>query len=135
MGNTTEINALTYRIIAAAIEVHRALRPGLLESMYQECLCMEFEDVRISYQREVPLPIRYKNRQLSYLYRLDLLVEGTVILEIKAMEQLLPLHSAQLLTYLKNFDKQVGLLINFNVPVLKDGVRRVVNELGKEAQA
>ena len=128
MGKATDLNALTHDIIAAAIEVHRALGPGLLESSYQEALCYELAQAGISFQRQVPIALSYKGVPLSCGYRLDFLVEDEVIVETKAVEHLLPVHSAQLLTYLKCDNKHVGLLINFNVPVLKDGIRRMVND-------
>ncbi|MEO8371366.1 MAG: GxxExxY protein [Candidatus Solibacter sp.] len=132
MATATDLNALTHSILAAAIEVHRGLGPGLLEGSYQEALCYELAVAGISFQREVPLPLHYKNIQLSCGYRLDLLVEGEVIVEAKAVEHLLPVHSAQLLTYLKCAGKHVGLLINFNVPVLKAGIRRMVNDFAEQ---
>jgi GxxExxY protein len=134
LGNATDLNVLTHRIISAAIEVHRNLGPGLLESCYQESLCYELAQAQISFQREMALPLRYKNMLLGCGYRLDLLVEDAVIVEVKAVEQLLPVHSAQLLTYLKSAGKQVGLLLNFDVPVLKDGIRRMVNHLAEQPQ-
>ena len=134
MGNATDLNALTHGIIAAAIEVHRAFGPGLLESSYQEALCYELAQAGLSFQRQVPIPLNYKGVPLSCGYRLDFLVEDEVIVETKAVEHLLPVHSAQLLTYLKCADKQVGLLINFNVPALKDGIRRMVNNFAEQVQ-
>jgi GxxExxY protein len=122
-----EINRLTDRIIAASIEIHRHLGPGLLESAYEECLCYELSRERIRFARQVPVPIRYKGLSLDCSYRLDLLVEDSVIVEIKAIDELLPIHSAQLLTYLKAANKRIGLLINFNVPVLKKGLKRLAN--------
>ncbi len=120
---------LTERIIGAAIEVHRHLGPGLLESAYQECLCHELQLNGLRFQRQVALPVKYKSLRLDCAYRLDLLVEDTVIVEIKAIEALAQIHQAQLLTYLKAAGKQVGLLMNFNVAVLKDGLKRVINNL------
>jgi GxxExxY protein len=120
-------NDITERIIGAAIEVHRHLGPGLLESAYEECLCHEMDAREIHFQRQVATPLWYKGVQLESVYRIDLLVEECVVVEIKANELLLPVHSAQLLTYLKLSNKRVGLLINFNMPVLKDGIKRVVN--------
>lgn len=118
---------LTASIIGAAIEVHRELGPGLMESAYEECLCHELCLRRLSFQRQVPLPVHYKKVNLDCGYRMDLVVENTVIVELKAVETLQPVHEAQLITYLKLSTKPVGLLINFNVPVLKDGVVRRVN--------
>ncbi|MGA3239122.1 MAG: GxxExxY protein [Bryobacteraceae bacterium] len=120
-------NETTERVIGASIEVHRHLGPGLLESAYEECLCYEMNQREIRFQRQVATPLWYKGVQLESVYRIDLLVEECVVVEIKANELLLPVHSAQLLTYLKLSNKRVGLLINFNMPVLKDGIKRVVN--------
>jgi GxxExxY protein len=123
------INGLTEKIIGAAIEVHRALGPGLLESAYEECLAHELSFARISFERQVPLPIIYRSIQLDCGYRLDFLIERTIVLELKALESLQPIHEAQLLTYLKLGRWPVGLLINFNVPVLKKGIKRMVYNL------
>ncbi|MBI3666547.1 MAG: 3-deoxy-manno-octulosonate cytidylyltransferase [Acidobacteria bacterium] len=117
---------LTQSIIGAAIEVHRALGPGLLESAYLECLCRELAARRIPFVRQVSLPVEYKGVALECGYRLDLLVADKVVLEVKAVEGILPVHEAQLLTYLRLGGWKVGLLINFNVPVLKQGIRRRV---------
>lgn len=118
---------LTGQIIGAAIEVHRALGPGLLESAYQACLARELSLRGIAFEREKPLPVEYKGLELDCGYRLDFLVEDRVVLELKAVDRLLPVHEAQLLTYLKLTGCRVGLLINFNVAVLKEGiVRRVL---------
>ncbi len=120
------LNELTGEIISAAIEVHRALGPGLLESAYEECLCRELRSRRIQFQRQVVLPVEFKGLRLDCGYRIDLLVAKVVVVEIKAVESLLPIHEAQLLTYLKLGGWKVGLLINFNVSVLKEGIRRRV---------
>jgi GxxExxY protein len=119
---------LTECVIGAAIEVHRALGPGLLESAYEECLCHELHLRGIAFQRQVPLPVQYKGVNLDCGYRLDLIVEDVLILEIKCLEHVLPVHEAQLLTYLKMTAKRVGLILNFNVPVLTRGgiVRKVL---------
>lgn len=119
-----ELNRITEQIIGAAIEVHKTLGPGLLESAYEECLCHELTLHGVSFQRQKPLPVEYKGVKLDCGYRLDLLVEGAVVVEIKAVEAIQPIHEAQLLTYLKLGRWKLGLLINFNVPVLKDGIRR-----------
>ena len=124
-----EINQITELIIGSAIEVHRHLGPGLLESAYQECLCHELTLQDIRNEAQVPLGIKYKGRQLSCGYRLDLLVEEVVVVEVKSVEQIAKIHEAQLLTYLKLGGWKVGLLINFNVPVLRQGIRRMVYEL------
>jgi GxxExxY protein len=116
----------TAPIIGAAIEVHRALGPGLLESAYEECLCHELHLRGLTFERQVDLPVSYKGLVLGCGYKIDLIVGHEVILELKAVEAILPVREAQLLTYLKLSGKHVGLLINFNVPVLIRGVRRFV---------
>ena len=121
-----EINELTREVIGAAIEVHRALGPGLLESAYEECLCHELGLRALRFERQKSLPIVFKEVKLDCGYRLDLLVSNSVIVEIKAVEVLLPVHEAQILTYLKVGGCKVGLLITFNVPVLRDGIKRIV---------
>ena len=118
---------LTREIIGAAIEVHRHLGPGLLESAYEECLCHELALRNLPFERQKCLPIEYKGLRLQAAYRLDLLVRDTVIVEIKATDGLLPIHTAQVLTYLRGAGKELGLLINFNVPILKNGIKRIVN--------
>ena len=122
-----ELNDLTGRIIGAAIEVHKILGPGLLESVYEECLSHELKVVQIPFERQKELPIEYKGVKLSCGYRIDLLVDGRVIVEIKSCDTILPIHEAQLLTYLKLTGLKIGLLINFNVPTLKEGIRRIIN--------
>lgn len=124
-----DVNAITEKIIGSGIEIHRALGPGLLESAYEECLCYELSQAGLSFGRQVDLPVEYKQVRLNCGYRIDLVVEDRIILELKAVERLLPIHEAQLLTYLKMTRLKLGLLINFNVPVLKDGIKRVVNNL------
>ena len=116
---------LTREIFGAAIEVHRALGPGLLESAYEQCLCRELGLRRVQFQRQVPLPVSYKGLRLDCGYRLDLVVEEKVVLEIKAVESLVPIHDAQLLTYLRLSSLRLGLLMNFNVALMKDGVKRI----------
>jgi GxxExxY protein len=116
----------TEPIIGAAIEVHRHLGPGLLESAYEECLCHELHLRGLSFERQVDLPVPYKGLHLGCGYKMDLIVEKEVVLELKAIETILPVHEAQLLTYLKLSGKHVGLLINFNTPVLTRGIRRLV---------
>ncbi len=120
------LNELTHDTIGAAIEVHRTLGPGLLESSYRECLCRELSLRGIGFKRECGLPLQYKGVQLDCGYRIDILVAGLVVVEIKAVEKLAPVHDAQLLTYLRLGGWEVGLLINFNVVLLKDGIRRRV---------
>ena len=118
---------LTRQIIGAAIEVNRALGPGLLENAYQVCLAHEFGLLGIPYEREKPLPLTYKGVELDCGYRLDFLIDQKVVLELKAVDHVLPIREAQLLTYLRLSGARVGLIINFNVPVLRDGiVRRVL---------
>ncbi|HTG74609.1 MAG TPA: GxxExxY protein [Terriglobia bacterium] len=119
-----ELNQCTEQIIGAAIEVHRALGPGLLESAYEECLCRELAVRSIPFERQRPLPVEYKGTRLDCGYRIDLVVAGTVVVEIKSVSNLEPIHDAQILTYLKLGGWKLGLLINFNVPVLKDGIHR-----------
>jgi GxxExxY protein len=117
----------TNLIVGAAIEVHRTLGPGLLESVYEECLCWELTQREVSFQRQLEVPVRYKGASLSSNLRIDVLVEGKVVVELKSMDAILPIHEAQLLTYLRLTRCEVGLLINFNVPMLKEGiVRRVL---------
>ena len=123
----SDINKITGEIIGAAIEVHRTLGPGLLESAYEKCLCRELEIREVVFERQKELPIQYKGAKLDCGYRLDIVVANTVILELKACEKLEPIHEAQLLTYLKLTGLKVGLLINFNVPVLTNGIKRISN--------
>ncbi len=122
-----ELNALGSRIIGAAIAVHRELGPGLLESVYETCLTRELDLAGLRWQRQVALPIHYKGERLDGGLRLDLLVENSVVLEVKAVETLLPLHEAQLLTYLRITAKRLGYILNFNVPVMRLGIRRVAH--------
>ena len=127
MNQRDELNAITEQIVGAAIDVHRALGPGLLESVYESCLEFDLIERGLRTQRQVALPVIYKEVSLDAGYRVDLLVEKRVIVEIKAVEQILPVHKAQLLTYLRLSNLRVGLLINFNVDVLRNGISRVVN--------
>jgi GxxExxY protein len=122
-----DINDLTGQVIGSAIEVHKTLGPGLLESAYEECLCHELELRGISFERQKELPIEYKGAKLDCGYRLDIVVENRVVVELKACESFLPIHEAQLLTYLKLTGIKFGLLINFHVPSLKDGIKRIAN--------
>jgi len=122
-------NQLSHEIIGAALEVHRALGPGLLESAYEECLAREFSIRGMAFERQVPLPVSYKGAAVDAGYRVDFVVSGLVIVELKAVDALLAVHAAQLLTYLKLSDKRLGLLINFNVVRLRDGLQRVVLNL------
>ena len=123
------INQLSSEIIGSAIEVHKALGPGLLESSYQKCLCHELRLRGIPFEYEKPLPLVYKGEKLDCGYRMDLVVENAIIVELKSCEKLQPIHEAQLLTYLKLSDLNLGLLLNFNVPVMRDGICRMVNNL------
>jgi GxxExxY protein len=120
-------NNISGKIIGAAIEVHKHLGPGLLESAYEECLCCELDLRGIEFKRQVPLPLNYKGLNLDCGYRLDLLVENKIIVELKTVEAIAPIHEAQMLTYLKVRDMRVGLIINFNVRLLVDGIKRLVN--------
>lgn len=121
------INQITEKIIGCAIEVHKALGPGLLESAYEKCLCFELQQKRLKFEQQVPLPVTYKYVKLDCGYRMDIVVEDLVIVEVKAVERLIPVHDAQLLSYLKLHDKKVGLLMNFHVSILKNGLKRIVN--------
>lgn len=117
---------LTSRIILAAVEVHRHLGPGLLESAYETCLCQELMLQDIDFLRQVPLPVIYKGEALDCSYRMDLIVQDRVVLELKAVDRILPIHEAQLLTYMKLSKMSVGLILNFNCHLLKDGIKRMV---------
>jgi GxxExxY protein len=122
-----DMNELTERVIGACIEVHRNTGPGLLESAYEQCLCRELSLQGIPFQLQIPLPVNYKGTLLDCGYRVDVLIDGKLLIELKSVDKVLPLHEAQLLTYLRLGGWKVGLLINFNVRVLTDGiVRRVL---------
>ena len=116
---------LTERVIGAAIEVHRALGPGLLESAYEVCLAFELSELGLAVERQLDLPVRYKSVTLDGGYRIDLLVERSLIVELKTVGELLPIHEAQLLTYMKLSNIGTGLLLNFHVPTIKQGIRRM----------
>jgi len=135
MTESEKLNQITEAIIGAAIEVHRALGPGLLESAYEACTAFEVAQRGLRVEEQKPLPVVYREVRLDCGYRLDLLVEEAVIVEIKAVERLMPIHQAQLLSYLKLSGCKVGLLINFNVEILKHGVRRVVNNFPDSPRA
>jgi GxxExxY protein len=120
---------LTNQVIGAAIDVHRALGPGLLESTYRDCLCQELLLRGVPFKREVPVPLEYKGVEIQCGFRLDVLVADFVLVELKAVSRLLPIHEAQLLTYLRLRGLHVGLLINFHVTVLRNGIKRLVNNL------
>jgi GxxExxY protein len=121
----SEIDLLTGKIIGAAIEVHKQLGPGLLESAYEQCLCHELALRDVRFARQLALPVRYKGLLIDIAYRMDLVVEAAVIVELKCGERLLPIHEAQLITYMKLSGIQYGLLLNFNVRLLKSGIKRL----------
>jgi len=121
-----EINKITEQIIGASIEVHKSIGPGLLETAYEKCLEHELKLRNLTVERQVPVSVIYKDLQLEYGYRIDLLVENTVIVEIKSVDALHPVHEAQILTYMKFAEKKIGLLINFNVKLLKQGLKRYI---------
>ncbi len=122
-------NELSYKIIGAAMELHKSLGPGLLESAYEAALAYDLREFGLNVQTQVPMPLVYKEVKQDVGYRLDLIVENKVIIEIKSVENLAPVHFAQTLTYLKLADKRLALLINFNTKLLKDGIHRIVNRL------
>ena len=122
-----EINEITGKVIGCAIEVHKNLGPGLLESAYEECLSFELVKAELKFKRQQPTPIIYKEIKLDCGYRIDLLVENKLVIEIKSVEALNDVHTAQILTYMKLGNFKLGLLINFNVFLLKDGIKRIVN--------
>ena len=119
-----DINQITEKIIGCAINVHKELGVGLLESAYEECLVFELQQVGLNAERQVPVPVVYKDIKLDYGYRIDILVEKKVIIELKTVDAIAPIHEAKILTYMKFAKKEVGLLINFNVTLLKNGIRR-----------
>jgi GxxExxY protein len=121
-----ERDPLTAAIIGGALEVHKALGPGLLESVYEECLAIELMNRGLVVARQVPVPLQYKGRNLDVAYRMDLLVNDLVIVEVKAISELLPVHEAQMMTYLRLAKKRVGLLLNFHTAYLKNGIIRLV---------
>jgi GxxExxY protein len=121
-----DLNRLSGEIIGAAIEVHKLLGPGLLESIYEECLCIELVNRNILFERQKEINIEYKGVRLESKYRIDLVVSKMIVVELKTVDDLAPIHDAQILSYLKLTGLKVGLLINFNVPVLKDGIKRLV---------
>ncbi|MBW6515232.1 MAG: GxxExxY protein [Candidatus Cloacimonetes bacterium] len=117
---------LSGKVIGAAIEVHKNLGPGLLESIYEECLCYELDQIGLKYERQRPLDIKYKEHNLTCGYRMDIVIEEEILVELKSVETISSLHEAQLLTYLKLSNIKVGLIINFNAPTLKKGIKRMV---------
>ena len=122
----SELNKITQKIIGCAIDVHKILGPGLLESAYEECLSFELKNQGLLVERQKGVPVIYKDIALNYGYRIDILVENEVIVELKTVEELHPVHEAQILTYMKFADKKLGLLINFNVKILRDGIKRYI---------
>ena len=124
-----DINQLSSKIIGAAIEVHKALGPGLLESAYEKCLCHELKLRGLSFDNQKPLPLVFKGEEIDCGYRLDIVVGNAIILELKSCEKIEPIHKAQLLTYLKLSGLTLGLVLNFNVPVMRRGIVRIVNNL------
>ncbi len=126
MGMEVEDDPLSRSVIGAAITVHKALGPGLLESAYQQCLAIELRNLGIPHETEVSVPIEYRGETIHAAYRIDLLVANRLIVEAKSVEKLLPVHEAQLLTYLRLTGKHVGLLLNFHTPYLRDGIKRLV---------
>lgn len=124
-----DINKTTEAIIGAVIEVHRHLGPGLLESAYEECLCEELLLRKIPFKRQLALPVAYKSKKLDIGYRIDLLVNDEVVVELKTVESILPIHEAQTLRYMRLGGWQIGLILNFNVTVLKNGIKRLVHKL------
>ena len=124
-----DVNRTTEAVIGTAIEVHRHLGPGVLESTYEECLCEELSLRKIPFNRQVALPVTYKSKKLDVGYRIDLLVNHEVVAELKTVESILPIHEAQTLTYMRLGGWQVGLILNFNVTVLKNGIKRLVFKL------
>jgi GxxExxY protein len=128
MDEKDRLDGITRRIIGAAIEVHRNVGPGLLESAYEVCLAFELEKLQLKIARQVPLPLLYKEVKLDCSYRLDMVVEDEVVVEIKAVEKLMPIHEAQVLSYLRISRRKVGLLINFHERLLKNGLKRIVND-------
>jgi len=127
MADIEELNALSERVIGLAIEVHRELGPGLLESTYRTCLCYELNQAGVESFEEVQVPIKYKNISIDCAYRADVIVKNQLIVEVKHVEKIIPVHEAQLLTYLKHKNVKLGLLLNFNVKLLKDGIIRKIN--------
>ncbi|HZR67351.1 MAG TPA: GxxExxY protein [Terriglobales bacterium] len=135
MEEKASLNRITQEIIGAAIEVHRTLGPGLLESAYETCLVFELRERSFQVEQQKPLPILYKTVKLDCGYRLHLVVDNRVIVEIKAVEKLNSIHEAQLLSYLRLYGCKLGLLINFHVPLLRNGIRRIVNEFPDSANS
>ena len=131
-----ELNLLSSKVIEAAITVHSELGPGLLESVYSDCMVVELRDMHLDVRAEVPLPVFYRGRKIAEDgFRLDLLIEDKIIVELKSLEHIQPVHQKQLLTYLRLANKPLGLLLNFNEPLLRDGITRIINQKRKEEPA
>ncbi|HPW80941.1 MAG TPA: GxxExxY protein [Verrucomicrobiota bacterium] len=124
--NETQLNQISYRVIGLGMQVHRELGPGLLESAYEECLAYELQATGFRIDRQKPCSVRYRGVVLECGYRIDIVVADALIVEVKAVQEILPVHRAQILTYMKLDQKPLGLLINFNVPILKDGIERLI---------
>ena len=124
-----DINQLSSKIIGAAIEVHKVLGPGLLESACEKCLCRELKLRRLSFDNQKPLPVVYKGVEIDCGYKMDLVVKNAIVVELKSCEKIEPIHKAQLLTYLKLSGLNLGLLLNFNMPIMREGITRIVNNL------
>jgi GxxExxY protein len=122
-----KLNEITAKIIGCAIDVHKSLGPGLLESAYEECLAYELQQAELSVERQVPVPVVYRDIKLNCGYRIDILAENSVVIELKSVDAISPVHEAQILTYMRFANKPIGLLINFNVTVLKNGIKRYRN--------
>jgi GxxExxY protein len=131
MTDDSQLEQVAHEIIGAGLDVHRNLGPGLMESVYEICLTSEIQERGLRVERQKPLPVHYRGLRLDCSYRLDLLVEDLIIVEIKSVETILPLHKAQLLSYLRLSGYRLGLLINFDVPRLKDGIRRIIHGYSK----
>ena len=126
-----DIEKIGWNIVHSAIKVHKALGPGLLESVYQRCMAYELEKVGLTVACEVPIPVKYEKVSIDLGFRIDMMIQQTVIIENKTVERLMPIHEAQLLTYLKLTNLKLGFLLNWNVPLMKDGIKRMVNNLGR----
>lgn len=126
LTGSQKLNTLSYKIIGCAYEVHKTLGPGLLESTYEACLCYELNKLGIKHEKQKELSIQYKDTMLENGYRIDILVENEIVIELKSVETLLPIHTAQIMTYLKLSKKKLGLLINFNTTNLQSGIRRYI---------
>jgi GxxExxY protein len=126
-GTKMEFDPISQKVLGCALEVHRTLGPGLLETVYEKALAQELTDAGLQFAAQVQLPVIYKGHDLGCGFRIDLLVENSVVVELKTVDQLAPIHEAQLITYLKLSGHRIGLLINFNVPLLKHGVKRLVH--------